>query len=127
VSLTLARREVPVPLALRLVLPDTWTSDPERLARAGVPELEREPRTKSDIALAELDRVRATGVRFGVVLADAGYGISAAFRAALSARGLKWAVGIPRIQKVFPATSRWCHPRRPGAPSAKPSSRQPRR
>ena len=42
-------------------------------------------------------------MRFGYVLADAGYGISASFRRALSARGLLWAVGIPRIQKVFPA------------------------
>ena len=43
------------------------------------------------------------GVSFGAVLADAGYGISAAFRQALSALGLLWAVGIPRIQKVYPA------------------------
>ena len=35
-------------------------------------------------------------------MADAGYGISAAFRQALSALGLLWAVGIPRIQKVYP-------------------------
>ena len=118
VSLTLARHEVPVPMALRLFLPDTWTSDPERLARAGVPETERVPRTKLDIALAELDRVRAAGVRFGVVLADAGYGISAAFRAALSARGLLWAVGIPRIQKAFPADVAMVAP----PPSRRPSS-----
>jgi SRSO17 transposase len=118
VSLTLARHEVPVPLALRLFLPDTWTSDPERLARAGVPEAEREPRSKPDIALAELDRARAAGVRFGVVLADAGYGVSAAFRGALSARGLKWAVGIPRIQKVFPADVAMVPP----PPARRPSS-----
>jgi SRSO17 transposase len=37
------------------------------------------------------------------MLADAGYGISAQFRQALSTRGLTWAVGIPRIQKVYPA------------------------
>jgi SRSO17 transposase len=37
------------------------------------------------------------------VLADAGYGISAPFRQALSALGLKWAVGTVRIQKVYPA------------------------
>ncbi|MXP28628.1 transposase, partial [Porphyrobacter algicida] len=42
-------------------------------------------------------------VRFGCVLADAGYGLSAPFRQALSARGLCWAVGIPRHQKVYPA------------------------
>src|SRR3954469_9090280 len=38
VSLTLAREEVPVPLALRLFLPQSWTSDPERMRRAGVPD-----------------------------------------------------------------------------------------
>jgi SRSO17 transposase len=103
VSLTLASNEVPVPIALRLFLPESWTLDPERMRRAGVPEFFQAPRTKPEIALAELDRIIAAGVRFGIVLADAGYGISAAFRQALSARGLVWAVGIPRIQKVFPA------------------------
>jgi SRSO17 transposase len=43
------------------------------------------------------------GVSFGAVLADAGYGISAPFRQALSALGLLWAVGTVRIQKVYPA------------------------
>ena len=38
-----------------------------------------------------------------VVLADAGYGASAAFRRGLSERGLTWAVGIPRNQKVYDA------------------------
>jgi SRSO17 transposase len=103
VSLTLARNEVPVPIALRLFLPGSWTSEPDRLLRAGVPEANRAPRSKPEIALAELDRVLKAGVRFGLVVADAGYGISAAFRQALSARGLLWAVGIPRIQKVYPA------------------------
>ena len=45
------------------------------------------PRSKGEIALAELDRLRAAGVRFGTVLADAGYGASAAFRHGLEARG----------------------------------------
>src|SRR3712207_6741045 len=38
VSLTLASREVPVPLALRLFLPESWSREPERMRRAGVPE-----------------------------------------------------------------------------------------
>lgn len=37
VSLTLARREVPVGVALRLFLPATWAGDAARRAKAGVP------------------------------------------------------------------------------------------
>ena len=103
VSLTLARREVPVMIALRLFVPESWTSDPPRMKRAGVPVEHRVARTKPEIALAEIDRVIAAGVRFGCVLADAGYGLSAPFRQGLTARGLVWAVGILGRQKVYPA------------------------
>ena len=102
VSLTLARGEVPVMVALRLFLPESWTSDAPRLKRAGVPVEYRTPRSKPEIALAEIDRAMAVGVRFGCVLADAGYGISAPFRQGLTTRGLAWAVGIPRHLKVYP-------------------------
>jgi SRSO17 transposase len=102
VSLTLARGEVPVMVALRLFVPESWTSDPVRLKRAGVPVEYRTARTKPEIALAEIDRVMAAGVRFGCVLADAGYGLSAPFRQGLTARSLAWAVGIPRHLKVYP-------------------------
>ncbi|BAB52339.1 transposase [Mesorhizobium japonicum MAFF 303099] len=87
VSLTLASGEVPVMVGLRLFVPESWTSDPARLDRAGVPEDHRAYRTKPEIALAEIDRARAAGLRFGCVLADAGYGFSAPFRQALTERG----------------------------------------
>ena len=103
VSLTLARDDVPVAVGLRLFVPESWTSDAGRMSRAGVPEAHRAPRTKPDIALAEIDRLMATGLTFGTVLADAGYGMSAPFRQGLSVRGLIWAVGIPGRQKVYPA------------------------
>jgi SRSO17 transposase len=103
VSLTLARGEVPVALALRLFLPDSWTGDQARLDRAGVPTEYRTARTKPELALLEIDRAIAVGVRFGCVLADAGYGLSAPFRQGLTARKLAWAVGIPRHLKVYPA------------------------
>src|SRR3974377_1975682 len=80
VSLTLARDEVPVVVALRLFLPESWTSDPARLKRAGVPVEYRTARTKPEIALAEIDRVVAAGVHFGCVVADEGYGLCAAVR-----------------------------------------------
>jgi SRSO17 transposase len=101
VSLTLAQGEVPVPVGLRLFLPDEWAADPERCARAGVPETMQTAPSKGEIALAELDHLRESGVRFGTVLADAGYGTSATFRHGLDARGLRWAVGIAKNQKVY--------------------------
>jgi SRSO17 transposase len=102
VSLTLARGEVPVMVALRLFLPENWANDRRQLERAGVPVEYRTARTKPEIALAEIDRIIAVGVRFGCVLADAGYGLSAPFRQGLTARKLAWAVGIPRHLKVYP-------------------------
>ena len=102
VSLTLARGEVPVMVALRLFLPDSWVNDRRRLKRAGVPAEYRTARTKPEIALAEIDRLISIGVRFRCVLADAGYGLSAPFRQGLTARKLAWAVGIPRHLKVYP-------------------------
>src|SRR6516165_915814 len=110
VSLTLARGEVPVVLALRLFLPESWTSKRARLERAGVPAEYRTARTKPEMALAEIDRAIAAGVRFGCVLADAGYGLSAPFRQGLTARKLAWAVGIPRHLKVYPADVRMIWP-----------------
>ena len=104
VSLTLARGEVPVMVALRLFLPKSWTDDRGQLERAGVPAEYRTARTKPEMALAEIDCIIAAGVRFGCVLADAGYGMSAPFRQGLTARKLAWAVGIPRHLKVYPVS-----------------------
>src|ERR1700754_3847014 len=103
VSLTLAPREVPVMVALRLFLPESWTDDPERMARAHVPRDRQTALTKPEIAIEEIDRVIAAGARFGCVLADSGYGSSGPFRQALSERGLLWAVGLSRRQNVYPA------------------------
>ena len=110
VSLTLARGEVPVMLALRLFLPESWTSKRVRLERAGVPTEYRTTRTKPEMALAEIDRAVAAGVRFGCVLADAGYGSSAPFRQGLTSRKLAWAVGIPRHLKVYSTDVRMIWP-----------------
>jgi SRSO17 transposase len=102
VSLTLARREVPICVGLRLFLPRAWAEDPIRRMRAGVPET-IPGRPKWQIALDGIDRVQATGARFGAVLADAEYGKVADFRQSLSEWGLTWAVGIGPTQTVYPA------------------------
>jgi SRSO17 transposase len=94
-----------------------------------VPEEQRRALAKAEIALEEIDRVIAAGARFDRVLADAGYGMGAAFRQGLSARGLAWAVGILKTQNVYLATVElhWPtaasgRPRKQPVPSQAPSA-----
>lgn len=125
VSLTLARREVPVGVGLRLFLPENWAGDAERRRRAGVPEGVG-PRPKWRIALDEIDRVLASGCRFGCVLADTEYGKAAEFRAGLAERRLAFAVGILcRRRRSTPPTWRSRTPRanRPADPASTPCLR----
>lgn len=91
VSLTLARDEIPIPLRLKLFLPSAWSAYPERCNQAGVPLEHPRAATKSEIALQEIDDLLRS-VQFGMVLADAGYGVNASFRRGLSQRGLQWSV-----------------------------------
>lgn len=110
VSLTLASADVPMPVSLRLYLPEAWASDPERRAKVGVPE-EIVFRPKWRIALDEVRRLKKEGVEFGTVLGDAGYGVCAEFRRGLTAEGLLWAVGIISEQKLYPVNARSRMPR----------------
>jgi SRSO17 transposase len=119
VSLTLARDEVPAPVALRLYLPESWCRDAARRRRAGVAE-DLGHRPKWRIALDELDRLLAAGVRFGCAVADAGYGARAAFRQGLAERGLTYAVGILPTQKVYPGDVTIAEPAR------RPTGRPPK-
>jgi hypothetical protein len=62
---TARRRQGDKPLELRLCLPESWTSQPERMAAARVPLQHQAPRTKNEIALDLLDQVHAEGYRTG--------------------------------------------------------------
>jgi SRSO17 transposase len=119
VSVTLARDEVPVPVALRLYLPKEWANDPERRRRAKVPE-DVVFRTKWRIALDEIERIKRSDVVFDDVLADAGYGACAAFRHGLSALNLRWAVGVNSNQRVYPKTARVIAPEQARAGGRRP-------
>ena len=110
VSLTLANDEVPVPVSLRLYLPEPWAADRERRAKVGVPE-DVTFRPKWRIALDEVRVLKKEGMRFGTVLADAGYGVCGEFRRGLTNEGLLWAVGIISEQKLYPVNARTRMPR----------------
>jgi SRSO17 transposase len=99
------------PLALRLYLPDAWTSDPERLATVGVPEEERDLRPKWQIALNLLDTVLEEELPVGLVTADGAYGECVAFRQGLEARGLHYSVGLMGTEQVTTVPPVWTPPR----------------
>jgi len=99
------------PLGMQLYLPESWVGDAARLDRAGVPAEFRRERTKGQIALDLLDRVRADGLLPGrVVLADAGYGASGPFRRALADRGLYYIAGVTDEAVVFTDRPVWDRP-----------------
>jgi SRSO17 transposase len=99
------------PAALRLYLPKSWTSSPERLDEAGVPPEYRQERTKGQIALDLLDQVRGEGVLPGdVVVTDAGYGASQPFRDGLAQRQLFYLAGVTSEMVVFTDEPRWVGP-----------------
>jgi SRSO17 transposase len=77
----------------------------------GVPEAVSY-RPKWRIALDEIDRIMASGARFGCILADAEYGKAAEFRAGLGERGLTFALGVLPTQKVYAADVTLSYPER---------------
>ena len=81
------------PVSARLYLPESWTVDPERCRRVHVPDAVRF-RTKPQLAVEMVDRARAWGVPFALVVAGSGYGDNPSFLAALEARGLPYVCAV---------------------------------
>ncbi|MEU6497904.1 IS701 family transposase [Streptomyces sp. NPDC046984] len=82
-----------VPLQWRLFLPKEWDSDVDRRRRCQVPE-EMGHREKWRLALDTLDELATWGLVPPVVVADAGYGQNADFRAGLADRDIAYVVAI---------------------------------
>ncbi len=102
VSLSAATETASLPVAHRLFLPESWANDPERRAKAKVPE-DVVFQSKTDIALDQLKTALAQEIPRGVVLADAGYGGGAEFRQGVSDLGLTYAVAVRPITNVWRA------------------------
>lgn len=93
VSLSIATEKASLPVAWRLYLPTSWTDDPDRCRRAGVPD-DVTFATKPEIALQQVRETLEAGITPGIVLADAAYGKVTAWREQLAAWGLTYCVGI---------------------------------
>jgi SRSO17 transposase len=101
VSLHLAGEHGSGCIGFRLYLPQSWTDDRDRCKQAGVPPSINSQK-KWEIAVAHLEAAVNWGVRRHPVLADAGYGDSTEFRAALTRLGLPFVVGVNGTHTVYP-------------------------
>ena len=101
VSISLASNQGSLPVAWQLYLPEDWALEPQRRAKAGVPDEVRFA-TKTQIALQQLRTLLDEGAPHHCVLADAGCGVDNAFRQALSDMGFIYAVGVTSAVAVWP-------------------------
>jgi SRSO17 transposase len=100
VSLSVSTATLSVPVAYRLYLPESWSSDDARRNKTGVPE-EIQFQTKPRIALDQIRHAVEQDIPRGVVLADAAYGMDSQFRAGLRELQLEYAVGVQSSASVW--------------------------
>jgi SRSO17 transposase len=85
----------------KLYLPESWAQDPERCAKAKIPEDERTYQPKWRQALELVKRARNNGVKFGWVGADALYGNNHGFINALEDAGERFMADIHCNHKLW--------------------------
>ena len=80
-------------------MPECWAEDPQRRQKAGIPE-DLEFATKPELAIEQVRRLMAAGVRALWAAADEVYGRCGEFRAACRALSLAYVVIIPCDYRV---------------------------
>lgn len=101
VTVSAVNATMSVPCAFHLYVPEDWARDLGRRRAAGVPDAVAFQR-KWEIAVGAVTALRAEDMPRAPVVADAGYGTTTAFREALTALGLSYAVGIAAETSVCP-------------------------
>ena len=87
----------------RLYLPESWTSDKDRCAAAGVPEESRNYRSRTKLALEMVEKALERGhLRAGWVAGDDAFGMSPPFREGLAAMGMRYILDVPAGFTVWP-------------------------
>jgi hypothetical protein len=83
-----------------LFVPEAWFADPARCKEAGTPEL-TEFRTKGEMALSMIHRLRREGLRFAHVVFDAGYGHLPWLLRALDGEGETFLAEVHADQMIY--------------------------
>lgn len=100
VSLTIATKHEHVPIDFALYMPESWTEDAARRKKARVPD-DLVFKTKPELALDLITRAVEDKIPGEIVLVDAAYGNSSAFRNAVRMYGLDLGVAVAASTKVW--------------------------
>ena len=100
VSLSVSTREVSLPIAWRLYLPEVWAHDKKRRKATGIPP-EISFQTKPEIAWQQIRTALDREIPTAPVLTDAGYGNDTGFRDGITELGLLYIVGIQSSVSVW--------------------------
>ena len=99
----------------RIYLPESWTSDKDRCAAAGIPGERRSYRSKTGLALEMPDRAVELGhLKAGWVVANDAFGMSPSFREGLATLGMRYVLGVPAGFTVRPVEPGWTNSGLPG-------------
>jgi len=100
VTLSVATEAGSLPVDQELYLPRPWAEDRVRRKKTGIP-WQVKFRTKTTMAVAQVERALQKGMRPRAVLFDAGYGNDSELRDGLEALGLPYCVGIQSPTTVW--------------------------
>lgn len=108
----------------RLFLPASWTSDPARCEKAGIPAKARQFKTKLELALDMIQSDVEAGVEFDWVGGDGFYGHGLEFGNALENIGLKFLLAVHCDQRIYPIQPNLCVPEKTSGRGPKPTKKQ---
>jgi len=106
-----------------LYVPEEWFAEPERCRDAGVPE-DIEFRTKGEMALTMVRRLRSEGLRFAYTAFDAGYGHLPWLLRELEGDGEIFLAEVHSDQAIYPSDPAPAVPERQSARGRAPHSLQ---
>lgn len=102
-----------VPLGWALYLPEEWCEDPERRARAKIPE-EVEFKKKPELGKELIERAGGWAIERAPVLGDEAYGKNTQLRQELDDAGFQYVFSIDKIASVFAPDTVFAVPERAG-------------
>jgi SRSO17 transposase len=108
----------------RLFLPMSWTSDPARCEKAGIPAEARQFKTKLELAIDMVQSDMAAGVEFDWVGGDGFYGHGLEFGNTLENIGLKFLLDVHCDQRIYTIKPNLFVPEKISKRGPKPTKKQ---